>query len=285
MCSFDICSLFTCVPILETIDICADMLYWSYLTPPDIPEVVFVELMKFATTSIEFSFDNIMYRQVDGIFMGVALGSTMAGIFVGFYEVDSFSKYKAPKVYFCYVDNTFCVFGSETEAGEFFSHLNNMNPALRFTLEKENNSTLPFLFVLVCKETSAFQIAVHRKPTFTGLYICCGSFCPKKQKINQIKTLTHWVLMICSKLDNEIDFITGTLCNNGFPEEIVQSVIRDKFLTSVKLNLIQSRGALYISGCLGLVILLIDLPIRSLLVYVSAIFLPTCVWFSARGLF
>ena len=58
-----------------------------------------------------------------------------------------------------------------------------------------------------------------------------------------------------------------------------------KFLTSIKLNLIQSRGALYISGCLDLVILVIDLQYRSLLVYVSAFFLLTSVWSSPRGLF
>ena len=130
-----------------------------------------MELMKFSTTSVEFSFNNIMYRQVDGISMGSSLGPTMAGIFVGFHEVDLFSKYKAPEVYFRYVDDTFCVFGSETEAGEFFSHLNSMHPALRFTLEKENNSTLPFLNVLVYKETSAFLTTVYHKCTFTGLYI------------------------------------------------------------------------------------------------------------------
>ena len=84
MCSFDISNLYTCIPILETIDICTDMLYRNYLTSPDIPEVVFVELMKFATTSVEFSFDNIMYRQVDGISIRSALGPTMAGIFPGF---------------------------------------------------------------------------------------------------------------------------------------------------------------------------------------------------------
>ena len=78
----------------------------------------------------------------------------MAGIFVGSHEVELFSKYKAPEVYFCYVDDTFCAFGSETEASKSFSHLNNMHPALRFTLEKENNSTLPFLNELVCKETN-----------------------------------------------------------------------------------------------------------------------------------
>ena len=101
-----------------------------------------------------------MYRQVDGISIGSALGPTMAGIFVGFYEVDLFSKYKAPEVYFCYGDNTFCVFEGETKDGEFFSHLNSMHPELRFTLEKGNNSTLPFLDVLVWKETYAF-LTIH----------------------------------------------------------------------------------------------------------------------------
>ena len=180
MCSFDICNLFTCVPILETIDICADMLYSSYLTPPDIPEVVFVELMKFASTSVEFSFDNIMYRQPEGISMGSALGPTMAGIFVGFHEVGLFSKYKASELSFRYADDTFCVFWCATEIGEFFSYLNSPHPVLRFSLEKENNSALPFLDVLVCKETSAFLTTVYRKPTFTGLCIRWDSFCPKK---------------------------------------------------------------------------------------------------------
>ena len=64
-------------------------------------------------------------------------------------------------MYFHYVDDTLCVFGSETEAGKFFIHLNSMHPALRFTLEKEKKSTLPFLDALVYKETSAFLTTVY----------------------------------------------------------------------------------------------------------------------------
>ena len=189
MCSFDICCLFTCVPILETINICVDMLYRSHLPHPDIPEAVFVELLKFATTSVEFSFDNIIYRQVDGISMGSVLGPTMAGIFVGFHEVDLFSKGTEPDVYFRYVDDTFCIFGSETEALKFFSNLNKLYLSLRFTLEKESNSTFPFLDVLVYKDDSCFFSSVYRTPTFTCLYIRWGSFCPQKSKLNLIKTL------------------------------------------------------------------------------------------------
>ena len=95
----------------------------------------------------------------------------------------------------------------------------------------------------MCKETSAFLTIVYHKPTFTGLYIHWDSFCSKKQKLNLIKTLTHRTLIICSesKLDDEVEFIPGTLCNSGFPEDIVQSVIRDKIsdFSKIKPNSVQ----------------------------------------------
>ena len=88
---------------------------------------------------------------------------------------------------------------------------------------------LPFLDVLVYKE-ACFLTSVNRKPTFRDLYIRWDSICPKKHKLNLIKTLIHWALMICSewKLNGEVRFIIETLCNNGFPEDIVRSIIRDK---------------------------------------------------------
>ena len=62
--------------------------------------------MKTAITSVEFSFNNIMYRQIDGVAMGCPLGPTLANIFVGYYESKLFNKISKPTVYFRYVDNT-----------------------------------------------------------------------------------------------------------------------------------------------------------------------------------
>ena len=119
LCSFDICSLFTNVPLAETIEICTKTLYDGHLPAPVIPKHVFIELMKTATTSVEFSFNNIMYRQIDGVAMGSPLGPALANIFVGYYESKLFNEISKPTVYCRYVDDTFSLFHKETEFQKF----------------------------------------------------------------------------------------------------------------------------------------------------------------------
>ena len=136
LCSYDVCSLFTNVPLAETIEICADALYYGELTPPPFPRAVFVELMQAATSSVEFSFNNIMHRQIDGVAMFSPLGLSLANIFVGYYEALLFKRVNKPLMYYRYVDDTFAVFNDEDECNGFFSHLNSLYPLLRFTFEK-----------------------------------------------------------------------------------------------------------------------------------------------------
>ena len=178
LCSYDVCSLFTNVPLAETIEICANALYDGELTPPPFPRAVFVELMQTATSSVEFSFNNIMHRQIDGVAMGSPLGPSLANIFVGYYEALLFKRVNKPLMYYRYVDDTFAVFNDEDECNEFFSHLNSLHPSLRFTFEKECNRTLPFLDVLVERNDHEFVTSIYRKPTFTGQYIRWNSSAP-----------------------------------------------------------------------------------------------------------
>ena len=110
LCSFDICSLFTSVRLLETIDICTDLLYHIHLSLAEIPENIFIKLIKFATMSVEFSFDNVMYRPIDGVSMRSPLGPALANFFVWFHEKRLLSYPNKPVVYFRNVNNTFYLF-------------------------------------------------------------------------------------------------------------------------------------------------------------------------------
>ena len=100
MCSFNISNLFTNIPLEETINICADALYCNGLdAQPFISKAVFIELMKSATSGVEFSFNNTMYKETDGVAMSSPLGPTLANIFIGFYEEKLFSQISKPSIY------------------------------------------------------------------------------------------------------------------------------------------------------------------------------------------
>ena len=55
MCSFDVSSLFTNVPLDETIEICLDKLY-AFANPPRLPRLVLKNLLLFVTKKSHFSF-------------------------------------------------------------------------------------------------------------------------------------------------------------------------------------------------------------------------------------
>ena len=117
--SYNISSLFTNVPLAETIQICKFAVYNGDLPEPIIPKHVFTDLMKIATSSVEFSFNNCVYRQIDGVAMGSSLGPALANIFVGFYESKLFDKISKPQIYYRYVDDTFALFQNEVDSETF----------------------------------------------------------------------------------------------------------------------------------------------------------------------
>ena len=122
-----------------------------------------------------------MYKQLDSVAMVSPLGPALANIFVGFHESRFFDNTAKPGVYFRYVDNSFVIFGSELDCDHFQEKLSLLHPALKFTIEKEQNNSLHFLDVLVEKEGTGFLTSIYGKPTFTGQYIRWNSFSPDKK--------------------------------------------------------------------------------------------------------
>ena len=92
--------------------------------------------MKSATSGVKFSFNDIMYKQTDGVAMGSPLGPALANIFVGFYE-KLFSQKSKPSTYFRYVDDTFAMFRNEKVLDNFFKQLNCLHPSLKFTFKRK----------------------------------------------------------------------------------------------------------------------------------------------------
>jgi len=103
--------------------------------------------------------------------MGSPLGPVLANIFVGFHECRLFDNTAKPGVYLWYVNDSFIIFGSELDCDHFQEKFNLLHPALKFTIEKEQNNSLHFLDVLVEKEGTGFLTSIYKKPTLTRQYI------------------------------------------------------------------------------------------------------------------
>ena len=237
MASFDIKSLFTNIPLNETIQIVTNQLFKDHDTYLNYTKKQFTDLLELAVKDSPFLFNNKLFVQVDGVSMGCCLGPTLANTFLCFHETkwlnDCPLEFK-PKFYKRYVDDTFLIFDNAQHIPKFLSYLNAKHPNIEFTCDLETENSIPFLDVIVTRVENRLQTAVYRKPTFTGLGLNYLSFIPHLFKINAIKTLLFRCYALSSNwlnFDKEVKFLTNFFHNNGFPLDIINENIY-KFLNN-----------------------------------------------------
>ena len=86
MASLDVESLFTSIPLEETIKDCDNDLFSNNFYSGKLSRKDLYDLLKLATTESSFIFDNKLYKQIDGVAMGSPLGPTLANAFLCHYE-------------------------------------------------------------------------------------------------------------------------------------------------------------------------------------------------------
>ena len=122
MVSFDVSSLFTNVPLQETIDICLDQLFVATETVHGLTRDQLKKLLTVASKENHFLFNGMVFDQTDRVAMGSPLGPVLANIFMSNLEANALDKYQGhkPIIYHRYVDDTFLVFSSRDEVSQFF---------------------------------------------------------------------------------------------------------------------------------------------------------------------
>ena len=87
------------------------------------------------------------------------------------------------------MNDIICLFKSESDADNFFVFLNQLHPKMKFTIEKQTENQLSFLYLLFTSNENNFLTSFYRKKHSIGLYTNYLSFTPFSYKIGLVKTL------------------------------------------------------------------------------------------------
>ena len=223
--SFDITSLFTNIPLDETIDLILKANTDKRLSKKIQPGLL-KRMLGVASKDCVFQFNNSFFLQKDGVAMGSPLGPTMANIFMCHFEdthlKECLHPYK-PVFYKRYVDDILLGFNKKEDIEKFLDYYNIKHPNIKFTLELETPKGISFLDIDISKDCNQIITKTFRKSTFTGSLLKHNSFLHEKYKGGLILCLLFRAFKICSSLplfEKEVTFLKKLFRKNRFPDHL-----------------------------------------------------------------
>ena len=136
MTSLDVESLFTNIPLDETIENSINDLFSNNDTVHDFIKEDLKEFLKLASYESFFTFDNEYYSQLDGVAMGSPLGPTLANVFLCHFEKQWLSDCPqdfCPNICRRYVDDISVTFNTYEQLKKFVEYMNTKHPNIKFT--------------------------------------------------------------------------------------------------------------------------------------------------------
>ncbi|XP_023255234.1 uncharacterized protein LOC111649770 [Seriola lalandi dorsalis] len=195
MVSYDVTSLFTCIPTMEAVETVRNHLKQDHtlhdrtnLKPDQI-----CWLLDLCLTITYFQFNCNFYRQKHGCAMGSPVSPIVANLYMEMVERKALNSFKGtpPSHWFRYVDDTWVKIKTQ-DPQAFTQHINSVDKNINFTREDVKDNHLPFLDCDVhLAEDRSLHIGVYRKPTHTDQYLLFDSHHPLEHKMGVIRTLQH----------------------------------------------------------------------------------------------
>ena len=223
--SFDVVSLYTNVPVMEAIHVCADLLYNKFTLLP-VDKETFIELAKIASCNVLMLTHDGYYKQLDGLAMGSPPAPMLANGWMS--QFDSRIKDNA-KLYFRYMDDIFRNI-VKSLSDQKLEEINDLHKSLTFTRERENNGLLPMLDMGVYNKKGQLSSTWYCKPSDTGLILNYHALAPKRYKRAVVAGFVHRIYRACSTwqlFHESLDRAKIILIKNQYPAPFFEKIIHD----------------------------------------------------------
>ena len=232
MVSFDVTSLYTTISIDKALLIIRDLLEHDEKladrTLPSPRQILY--LLDILLRTRYFKFNGDFYQQTDRAAMGGPTSAIVSEICMQSLETTAITKADhPPKVWECHVDDVFLIV-HKTYLQELLEQINNLHPQTQFTKKEENNSSLPFLDILVQRNHGkTVLVKIYSKPMHTNQYLKYTSHNPTSAKQSVITALFDRADNVVSKKNDKIEekhHILAVLQQNGYPKEFIQRTVK-----------------------------------------------------------
>ena len=227
--SYDVVSLYTNVPVLEAITVCADLLYnLPSDQRPVIDKDTFIVLAKIASCDVLMSTHDGFYWQRDGLAMGSPPAPHFANGWLSQFENNIKGE---AKLYFRYMDDILKE-RKRPHAVQELNHINTLHPNLQFTEECENEQhDLPVLDMKIHHDHGKGTLSStwYNKPTDTGLIMNYHALAPKRYKRSVVSGFVYRIHRACSTWENfhtSLEKAKQILEKNQYPPTFYEPVIR-----------------------------------------------------------
>ena len=146
MLSFDVTSLQTNIPIIDTQNIIKNHVNSAdqFTRKTAIPQNRFLDLVNLVLTTTQCTFNAQFYQETDSVAMRVPVSSTLAEVHMQADECTAISTALNPsKVQKQFVYDAYSIL-KRTHLENFFHHMNKFHQNIKFTMEEESNGELAF---------------------------------------------------------------------------------------------------------------------------------------------
>ena len=240
--SFDVSSLYTNVPLIESIETCADLLFRDNMKKIPVKKSVFIELAKIASCDVVMSTHDGYYKQIDGLAMGSPPAPHLANGWMSKFDRQIQGN---AKLFTRYMDDILRDIKGD-EIDNKLAEINNLHPNLTFTIEKENDGKLPFLDMQLMNQAGVLSSTWYSKPTDTGLILNYHSLAPKRYKRSVVSGFVHRIYRACSRwqlFHSSLRKAKAILEHNQYPPTFYEPIIQQTLCNIVTPKVTQEQQA------------------------------------------